>query len=102
MSVDTIAAVLVLLAAPPATLFPLLYVWLPWWRSAVGRALMVSSTGLALLIDVSLARMWLGEDYPLRDAVRLTVYTLITVGVYFKLAALLITQWKHRHNTRSQ
>ena len=40
--------------APPATLFPILYAFRPWYRSLIGRALMTHSVGLALLIDISL------------------------------------------------
>ena len=97
MSADTLAVVLVVLAAPPATLFPPFYAWISrnrWWRNPTGRALMASSTGLALLIDISLAYQFLGDDYALRDVVRLTVYTVIVAGAWLKFGAL-IHEWRH-------
>lgn len=99
MSADLAAVILVLIAAPPATLFPLTYAWIArgvWWRTPAGRALMTSSTALALLIDISLLYQWLGDDYALRDAVRLTVYALVALGAWLKLGALLLESWRGR------
>ncbi len=99
MNADLAAVILVLIAAPPATLFPLAYAWIArgvWWRTPAGRALMTSSTALALLIDISLLYQWLGDDYALRDAVRLTVYALVALGAWLKLGALLLESWRGR------
>jgi hypothetical protein len=96
MTADTAAVVLILIAAPAATLFPFCFAWISrgiWWRNPAGRALMTSSTGLALLIDISLVYQWLGDDYALRDVVRLTVFGVIAAGAWQKLYALLSTSW---------
>ena len=89
MNADLIALILVVLMAPPATLFPILYAFRPWYQSLIGRALMTHSVGLALLIDISLLYKAFGDDYFLRDAVRLTVYALILVGVTGQCIALI-------------
>lgn len=92
MNADTLAVLLVVMAAPAATAFPFAYAWIArgvWWRTPTGRALMTSSTALALLIDISLAYKAFGDDYALRDAVRLTVYGLVVLGAWLKLGALL-------------
>ena len=97
MSADLVAVLLVLCMAPAATLFPILYGFTtPWWTSLVGRALMFTSTGLALLVDISLVYQWLGDDYFLRDVVRLTVYSVILTGVWMQLAALLVEKYRAR------
>lgn len=99
MSADTAAVALVIAAAPAATLFPLLYAWVArgvWWRTPTGRALMTSSVALALLIDISLAYQAFGDNYALRDVVRLTVFALIAVGAWLKLGALAYETWWHR------
>ena len=96
MSHDTLAAWLIILAAPAATCFPFLYAWVGrgvWWRSPAGRALMVSSSGLALLIDVSLIYQAFGDDYPGRNAVRLIVFAFIAAGAWLKLGAL-VYEWR--------
>lgn len=91
---DVAAVVLVLLMAPPATLTPICYgLTAPWWRSPVGWSLMASTTGLGLLVDISLLYQWLGDDYFLRDAVRLSVYSLILAGTYLTFAAWFVT-WR--------
>ena len=92
MNADTLAVVLVAMAAPAATAFPFAYAWIArgvWWRTPTGRALMTSSTALALLIDISLAYQAFGDDYALRDAVRLTVFALVALGAWLKLGALI-------------
>lgn len=99
MSADTLAVVLVIAAAPAATIFPFLYAWVArdiWWRIPTGRALMTSSVALALLIDISLAYQAFGDDYALRDAVRLTVFALIAAGAWLKLGALVYETWWNR------
>lgn len=96
MSVDTIALWLIIAAAPPATLFPFCFAYVSrgvWYRNPIGRALMTSSTGLALLLDISLIYQWLGDDYALRDVVRLTVFFVICAGAWLKFLALLLTSW---------
>ena len=97
MSADTAAVLIVLLAAPPATLFPLLYgVTRPWWRSLVGRYVFTSALGLGLLIDISLLYNWLGDQYFARDIVRLTVYSLIAAGAWLSLLSFLIERRRNR------
>ena len=58
---------------------------------------MTSSTALALLIDISLTYQFLGDDYALRDVVRLTVFALIAAGAWLKLGALI---YEHRQQRR--
>ena len=89
MTADKAAVILVALAAFPATLFPILYAFRPWYTSLVGWMLMTLSTGLALLVDLSLVYQMFGDDYPGRDIVRLTVYALIVAGLWGMLVALL-------------
>lgn len=100
MTADTAAILLIVAAAPAATLFPICFAYISrgiWWRNPAGRALMTSSTGLALLIDISLAYQWLGDDYALRDVVRLTVFGVIAAGAWQKLYALLSSSWRVEH-----
>lgn len=101
MTADTAAVLLVLLAAPPATAFPIAYGFTAkWWKSSVGWGLLMSSSGLALLIDISLLYNWLGDDYYLRDVVRLSVYSAIVAGCWLTFFGWLNTRLhlrRHRH-----
>lgn len=93
MNVDQVTTVLVAIAAVPANLFPLLYgLRSPWYVNALGRALLALAVGTALLIDLSLLRYVLGEDYPGRDQLRLVIYGLVTVGLWGQFLALLRAQ----------
>lgn len=94
MNADDWAFVLVLAMVIPATLGPILYgFFVPWYRHHVGRALLVSWTGLGLLVDISVAYQIWGDDYPGRDAVRLVVFTVILCGLWYKF---LIFLWLSR------
>lgn len=102
MSADTAAFLLILFIAPAATAFPICLAWLSrgvWYRNMTGRALMTSSIGLALLVDISLAYQLLGDNYALRDAVRLTVFSVVAAGAWQKLVALL---WESRRTTTEE
>lgn len=90
MTADHAAQLLIFLAAIPATAYWALYAFTaPWWRSVVGRAMFTKATGLMLLCDVSAAYQFLGDDYPGRDFVRLTVFTIVVVGLWFQLGSLV-------------
>lgn len=95
MIANVIATVLVILAAIPATIFPLLYSRSPWRETLIGRALMTSTVGLALLVDISLLYKVFGDEYFARDVVRLVVYFIITAGAYLNLWALLGARRRH-------
>lgn len=99
MTADAIAFSLVCATAPAITLFVLIYgITSPWYRSMIGRALMVSSTGFALLVDLVLVYQWLGDEYPLRDVVRITVFALVCLGAWLKLIAILTEKLTGRRN----
>lgn len=100
MSVDTAALLLIVVAAPPLTMFVPYYAWVArgvWYRNLTSFALMVSTSGLMMLVDISLLYAVLGDDYPWRNVVRLTVYTWIAVGAWLKFCALA---WESRHKRR--
>lgn len=104
MTSQNASLVLLWFACPPATVFVLVYGFFqPWFRSWSGRALFVSSTGLALLLNINL--LFRLTDWALlaREGwVRNLVYVLITAGAYLMLAALtraLIVAARHRRNS---
>jgi hypothetical protein len=104
MTTDQVATLLVYIAAPAATLFPLAYaIAAPWWSSWTGRAVLVSKVGLALLVDASLAfRLHGSTDYPGRAQLVLVAFALIVVGTYMYFAALIQQQFlRHRQRGTS-
>jgi len=90
VTADSAAVWLIAAAALPETVYFFIYTFTaPWWRSAVGRALFTKGLALTLLLDIAVLYQLFGNDYPGRDAVRLTVYTLIVVGLWLQLGAYL-------------
>lgn len=98
MTTEDWAVCLVTAAAAAATLFVLLYgASAPWYRSVFGRALMTGEVALAVLLDLALWAHWSHHTIP--RWVVLTVYTLIAVGCWMRLGAVVHEQfWKRRRN----
>ena len=96
---DKIALALLVGIAVVYTWFAVRYTILsPWWRSRIGRALVVSSWGMALLVNISLLYQFFGDDYALRDVVRLTVFSLVFLGGAGKVYAFEVERHRKRHN----
>lgn len=73
------------------TLFVLLYAFsVRWWEFWIGRALMVSSTGTAGLIDLALLNRVIGREYALAEPLLLSVLVFMSMGGVLKLVALLV------------
>lgn len=99
---EIVALITVAAIAPFATAFTVIYFWtVPWWQTIIGRAMLASSAGLALLVDISLLYQWLGDDYQQRDIVRLSVFFTVLIGAVFKLAALVLEKYRARRDNRA-
>jgi hypothetical protein len=99
---DVVSLVLVAAIAPPATLFAIVYGFtVPWWATTIGRAMLASSVGLALLVDISLLYQALGDNYALRDVVRLSVFAIVCLGAWYKLGALVREKWRAHRGRRA-
>ncbi|HJR90230.1 MAG TPA: hypothetical protein VJ782_08765 [Aeromicrobium sp.] len=97
MSIEHLIAVMIVVAFPPVNLFPILYgVGAPWWRSIEGQAIMIATTGLALLIDLALMARVADLSEPTMNVLRVAVFGVIILGAYWKLAALLRVQYLKR------
>lgn len=78
------------LGAPALTLFVFLYGFTVRWQETwIGRALMVSSTGTAGLIDLALLNRVLPPNYPGQQELLLTVLVFMSAAGWLKLLALL-------------
>lgn len=98
---EVAALVIVAAIAPPATLFAIIYgLTVPWWATTIGRAMLISSTGLALLVDISLLYQVFGENYALRDWVRLSVFMIVCLGAWYKFGALVLEKVRARREHR--
>ena len=85
-----------------ASLFPIIYtVFAPWWRSQVGRALVVSDISLAALVDLSLLGYWFGWHFS--EHVSTAVVALIAIAALLRCWAVIdvqvIKQRAHRGNS---
>lgn len=84
-----IITVLTILAAIPAVGFIVLYSRMPWWRSMVGRGVMILVSALTSLIGMGVLRVFLGETYPGRALILTAVYSFIVVGLWVVFIALI-------------
>lgn len=87
---DVVFKWLVTAALPAAVLYPLIYgVSVRWWKSAIGRALMLKACGVLVLLLFSIFFYWFGPDYPFRNEFRIIGASLLCVGLYLALYAMV-------------
>lgn len=101
---ETLELWIVRMGAPATSLFVLLYGFtVRWWEFWIGRALMVSSTGMAALCDLALLNRTIGPTYALAEPLLITVLVFISMGGVLKLVALLVDKvplWTGRRPRR--
>lgn len=106
MSADQIFAILVYFALPATVAYPLIYGFTsPWWRSWIGRALLIKALGVATLIIFSTLFQLFGPDYPGRNYIRIIGMFIADIGFWFALFALIQVKrevWKENHDGRPQ
>lgn len=89
MTADEIFKVLVLVSLPAAIAYPVIYgTQTKWWRSWIGRALLIKALGLLLLLLFSALFYTFGPNYIGRDTFRIVGMSLLTVGLYVALFAM--------------
>lgn len=101
IEIDALIETLILACAIPANLYPAFYAFRPWWITPQGRALMVKAVGNAILIDMGLAVVVFGDDYPLRWLVRVIGFAIFGAGVWYLFIALLRSDRAGRYPPRS-
>lgn len=87
----------------PYTLFVALYAFRsPWYRSALGRSLLLSKTVIAVLLTHALLIVVLGADYPGREYVRGFLVGGVIVAGWVQLLTLVRLQRQARRCDRTQ
>lgn len=86
-----------IIAAICTTAFPVLYSFSPWFRSELGRALMVQAIAFALVLDFSVLFQYWQADIAVRFWINALLFTLIAVASTW----LTLMLWKINHQ-RSQ
>ena len=82
--------------ALPATIFSIAYGLLTrWWESSFGRFMMYMGTAIALILDLTAARIWLP---PFPVWVSVFIYTLIFIMTWWCLILFLRT-WYREHKS---
>lgn len=80
---------LTVFATIPAVGFVATYARMPWYRSMVGRGVMILVVALCELIGMGVLRIILGTDYALRTPLVLFVYFNVGCGLWVMFVALL-------------
>lgn len=84
-------------AAVPVNLYALFYTFRPWRRTAQGQALWVKSIGNVIVIDVVLATLVFGEDYPGREVIRVVGFATFAVGISYLFLSLVFSEGASRY-----
>lgn len=84
-------------AAIATTAFPLLYMFSPWYRSQVGRLIMMKALAFAMAMDATVYfRFWLPENIKIAYLVNDIVFTAISIAV----SALTIQLWRMNYSKK--
>lgn len=84
----------IIFTAVGQTAFVLLYLFWPWWKNFLGRALFFKATALMLLVDVAvIGRM---VDWRYEDATFVGLYWLLGIGVWTQFLTFLRVRLQHR------
>lgn len=83
------ALVALFIAAVGQAAFVGVYIHRPWWRHFVGRALMLKSTSLLLILWLSLFNTFV--TYPGQEQVAVSVLTLTALAIWYQFFAIRST-----------
>lgn len=87
MDLDRLRAVIVTIAAIGQSIFVLLYVAFPWWKSFLGRSLFFQAAALAVALDLNALARWYGWD---RESFPFAVISAsMAVGVWAQTVAFI-------------
>lgn len=87
MGIDFWRTTAIISAAIGQTLFILLYVTFPWWRTFLGRALFYKALSFGVLLDVAvMGRMF---DWKYEDATFVCLYFLLSTGIWVQFGAFI-------------
>lgn len=95
MSVEALGDAAIVVSVIFTTLFIMGYAFLaPWWRTAIGRSLLLSKSWIAALCWMAFLRttMDVDADNPVLVALRFTVWVLLPVITVYTFWALLVKE----------
>lgn len=93
---DTWRRINVILAAIGQTVFVTLYLFFPWWKSFLGRALFYKAVVFALLLNV--ATVGFIFDWPFEDGAIVALYGLVATGIWAQNVAFIKVRAQGRQN----
>jgi hypothetical protein len=77
------------------TLFVVMYWFSPWFKSHLGRAIMLQAISLALALDMTvLFQYWQPEDILVSFWIQVLIFGLISVGAIYKCVVLWQANYK--------
>lgn len=86
---ERLALVALIVATLAQSVFILVYGRRPWWRVRVGRALMIKSSTLGVLLWLSLLNAFV--SYPHQEAVASIALCAVAAAILYQMAALLLS-----------
>lgn len=86
-------------AAIGQTAFVVLWASLPWWKTRVGRAMMVKSASLMIVLDFGVINYYWG---PFHAWVGVALFALVVVGIYSQFFTFLYEDIQARRRRRER
>jgi hypothetical protein len=96
-ALQTLTTIFIWIAAVCTTSFPLLYAFSPWYKTPLGRVVMLQAGAFALAIDVTLiARYWTSPD----DLTMFLINNLVFGVIALATASMTYLLWKANYEVR--
>jgi hypothetical protein len=95
-ALHTVGSVLIILAAAIGTASVVVHARVPWWRSQMGRHLMAYMLVIALVLDLSVVRLIVGDSWWFA-LLRLLVFTGIPLVLAWRLWLQIKAQRRPDH-----
>lgn len=95
MNIVTVGNILLICGAIPATIAPLIYLRVPWFRTRLGRHLMLYMISLAVVFDLGVLRLIIGEPTDWFPWVRVAAFAFVVVVLWWRVAIVLSAQVSH-------
>jgi hypothetical protein len=83
-----------LYAAIPQTVFLVAYSRAPWFRTAIGRSLMIKGLALALILDWAFVSRVFGVTFPFAEETRALLFLGVAAGATYQCWVVISTQWR--------
>lgn len=93
-----ISRIFLIIAAVCTTIFPILYLFSPWYKSHLGRAVMIQSVSIAAALDISVVFNYVEAPSDLRAILFINVVVLSLIASAAVYLSIMLIHYNFNRN----